>query len=61
MRFILSAIIMATASITLCISANAASASWRCLFPVFAEPTTYIAELGTRKGKVVGNAGTSDV
>lgn len=40
---------------------HAASASWRCEIPDFEEPFTYIAELGTGKGKVVGNAGTAEL
>jgi hypothetical protein len=37
------------------------SSSWRCDFPGYNEPITYIADLGTGKGKAVGNVGTSDV
>ena len=59
MRFILAAlavILHASSS-----SAKAASASWRCEFTGFTEPVTLIAELGTGKGKFVGNQGTADV
>lgn len=42
-------------------SGIAASASWRCQFGRWNEPVILIAELGTGKGKFVGNQGTSDV
>jgi hypothetical protein len=57
-------IILATLAVALFASsnsANAASASWRCEFTGFTEPVTLIAELGTGKGKFVGNQGTADV
>lgn len=34
--------------------------SWRCTFPDFKEPLTFI-EIGNRTGKIVGNTGVSDV
>jgi hypothetical protein len=61
MRHILSAIIVATALLELSNTADAASSSWRCEFPGYKEPSTYIAELGTGKGIAVGNLGVSDV
>lgn len=42
-------------------SALSASASWRCDFPSFAEPLTFVTEAGSGKGKIIGNAGTADV
>ena len=59
MRFILAT--LAVALFALSNFANAASASWRCEFTGFTEPVTLIAELGTGKGKFVGNQGTAEV
>jgi hypothetical protein len=61
MRHILSVFTAVLAFLGLSNSLHAASASWRCEFPVYGEPITYIVELGTGKGKVVGNIGVSDV
>ena len=61
MRHILSVLTAALAMLGLSNSLHAASASWRCEFPGLGEPTTYIAELGTGKGKIVGNIGVSEV
>ena len=59
MRFILAT--LAFALFATSNSASAASASWRCEFTGFTEPVTFIAELGTGKGKFVGNQGTAEV
>ena len=39
----------------------AASSTWRCEFPKFDEPLTFTTELGTGRGKIIGNAGTADI
>ena len=61
MRHILSVLTAALALLELSSSLHAASASWRCEFPGYGEPITYIAELGSGKGKAVGNIGVSEV
>lgn len=39
----------------------AASVIWRCEFPDFSEPVTFIAEVSTGKGKFIANSGTAEV
>jgi hypothetical protein len=39
---------------------SAASSTWRCEFPGFDEPLTFI-DLGNGAGKIIGNAGSADL
>lgn len=61
MKSIISALAATSVFVALSNQAVGASVSWRCEFPSFNEPMTFVAELGSGKGKVVGNGGTDDV
>jgi hypothetical protein len=61
MKWIKSAFATTGVFVALSNQALGASASWQCEFPSFKEPMTFVTELGSRKGKLVGNVGTSDV